>query len=87
MRSGGGRAQLGEPAAHSLGSSSVFDRVRQQPQDFRVSTEVGEVFEGEVDGANERAGVAQFEELVVLALPAGHTVTMRRRADRFLPRC
>jgi hypothetical protein len=64
----------------------VFDRIHEQPQQVVISTEVGEVFEGEVDGADERAGMAQLEQLVVLSLPTGHTVTMRPRADRPLLR-
>jgi hypothetical protein len=79
-----GRAQLGEPAADALGSGRLFDRIGQQPQEVVISTEVGEVFECEVDGADQRAGVAQLAQLVALSLPAGHAMTIRPSADRSL---
>lgn len=67
--------QLGEPAADTGGSSRVLDGVGQQPQDLIVSTEVGEVFEREVGGTANRAGMAQFAQFVALSLLAGHAMT------------
>jgi hypothetical protein len=64
----------------------VLDRAGEQRQDVIVSTEVGEVLEREIDGADERAGAAQRPELVALSLPAGHAPTIRHRADRPLLR-
>ena len=64
-------AQLGEPAAdRAAGRGRVFDGVGKHLQDDVVSTEVGEVFERQVDGADEGAGAAQLQKFVALSLPA-----------------
>jgi hypothetical protein len=39
------------------------------------------VVEREVDGARQRARLAQLAQFVTLSLPAGHGVTMRPRPD------
>jgi hypothetical protein len=59
----------------------VLDGVGQQAEELLVSTEVGEVLEGQVDGADQSAGLAQLEELVALALASGHAKTIRPGAD------
>jgi hypothetical protein len=50
---------LGKAAADSVGGGPVLDRVREQPQDVIVPTEVGEVLEREIDGSEERARTAE----------------------------
>ena len=80
------RTQLGEPAADTFGSSCVLDGVGQQPQEFVVSTEVGEVSERQVDGADKRPGVAQLAQFVALSLPSGHAMRIRWSADLALVR-
>jgi hypothetical protein len=67
-------------------SGRVVDGVGQQPQNVVVATEVGEVFERQVNGADQRAAVAQLTQFVALSLPAGHATTVRWSADRSLVR-
>jgi hypothetical protein len=80
------KVELGETAPDTLGSGRVIERIGEQRHDVVISAEVGEVLECKVDGAGERAGVAQLVQFVVLSLPAGHDLTMRPSADRSLPR-
>ena len=64
----------------------MLDCVGQPRHHLLVAAEVGEVFEREIEGADEHARGAECTQFVVLSLAAGHALTMRPRAERPLLR-
>ena len=66
------RCQVIEASSHLGRVIPVADRGEEHGDDFAVTTEVGEVGEGEVDRTRDGTGAAQAPELVELSLAAGH---------------
>ena len=73
-------AELGESGSHGRCGRSLVERGGERGEDLVVGTEVGEMLEGEVDGAGELALVAQAAKLGVLAAAASHGGHGRRQA-------
>ncbi len=75
------RAQLGESLPSTPTCVGALDGLGEQVDDLVVASEVGEVFERQVDRTGHCVGGTQIAELVELSLTAGHALTIHPRPD------
>jgi hypothetical protein len=74
-------AQLSESLMRTPIGIGVRDGLGEQNDDLVVASEVGEVFERQVDRADHSAGAAEIAKLVGLSLSEGHATTIHPGAD------
>ncbi len=80
-----GRAEGVEAPAHGPGRTGRRECGVEDPEQFLVATEVGEMLEREIDGASHGARRAQFEQLVMLSFVARHGSSLGDWPVRRLP--